>query len=315
MDSEKLRYLLIVAEEGSISRAAERLYISQSSLSKAIASVEAAIGHPLFRRTSAGMRPTESGVRYLQYAREAVTLEDKALSDLEKIWSRRKKTLITMGFSHLRNAIVLPKSLMDFLTNRPDVQTMFRIARDDELMQGLLEGTIDFAMLTMPLSTKLPVPLRGQKMYEERLLIAVPKDDPLLEKAVAVPYSTYPYLDPADLRERQFILGSRGSGLYELCQSFFEAEHIWPNVMLFEDSIRAATRFAEERAGLCFVNEEMVRLEPSPCLCYCITKDTLPIRQAILAWKASAEQDPVVGPSIQFFCEFLSRSDREGGAE
>lgn len=156
VESEKLRYLLIVAEEGSISKAADRLYMSQSSLSKAIASVEATIGYTLFQRTSAGMRPTESGLCYLQYAREAVALEDRVLSDLEKIWRRKQKTLITMGFSHLRNAIVLPKSLMDFLTDRPDVQTMFRIARDDELIQGLLEGTIDFAMLTMPLSSKLP---------------------------------------------------------------------------------------------------------------------------------------------------------------
>ena len=65
MGLEKLEYLLTVEETGSISKAAEILYMSQPSLSKSIASVESSIGCKIFQRTSTGLKPTVEGKRYL----------------------------------------------------------------------------------------------------------------------------------------------------------------------------------------------------------------------------------------------------------
>jgi len=308
MDTEKLRYLLVIQEEGSISKAADRLYMSQPSLSKAVASVEASIGCKLFLRTSGGLVPTEEGLRYLQYAKDVIALEKKVTEDLARIRQGNRKRLITWGFSFLRNAIVIPKQLTDFTSSHPNIQIMVQIASERDLFLGLLNHTIDFALLTLPLSGKVPVPLRFQELYEERLLIAVPQNNPLLEKAVFSEKDPYPYLSPSALRDQRFILSSQGSGLYELCQSFFESEHICPNIVMFEDSVQAAKRFVEEGTGICFLNEELVRLSPSPQLCYCSTSQTLPNRHAVLSWHPSAEDDPFLWPAIQFYCSVLKKN-------
>ena len=63
MNLKELNYIVTIADEGSISRAAEKLYMAQSSLSQFLQLYEAELGAPLFMRTSRGVRPTASGPR------------------------------------------------------------------------------------------------------------------------------------------------------------------------------------------------------------------------------------------------------------
>lgn len=76
MTLQQLRYLIAVAEAGSITAAADRLFISQPSLSKAIAELESEMGITLFERLAKGVRQTEEGTRFLSYARQVVEQAD-----------------------------------------------------------------------------------------------------------------------------------------------------------------------------------------------------------------------------------------------
>lgn len=76
MTLAQLRYVVEVAARGSISAAAAALYISQPSLSKAVAELEAEMGVVIFTRTSRGAEPTEDGTRFLSYARQVVEQAD-----------------------------------------------------------------------------------------------------------------------------------------------------------------------------------------------------------------------------------------------
>lgn len=69
MNLNHLEYLIAVAENGSINRAAQALYVSQPYLSGVIKSVEEELGFPVFRRTSTGVEPTELGVQALEGAK------------------------------------------------------------------------------------------------------------------------------------------------------------------------------------------------------------------------------------------------------
>ena len=72
----QLRYLIQVAESGSISAAAEKLFIAQPSLSKAISELESEMGIAIFARSSRGVELTEEGTRFLAYARQVVEQAD-----------------------------------------------------------------------------------------------------------------------------------------------------------------------------------------------------------------------------------------------
>ena len=70
MEIKELNYLIAIAEEKSISKAAERLYMAQSSLSQFLFQYEAELGAKLFVRTARGVRPTSAGEVFIDHARQ-----------------------------------------------------------------------------------------------------------------------------------------------------------------------------------------------------------------------------------------------------
>ncbi len=290
MEIEKLKTLLAIEEEKSISKAADKLYMSQPSLSKLVTSIEGMLGFRIFQRTPAGLVPTRLGERYLLFAREAVALENRTFEDMERIRAEQKKHRIVFGLAYTRNAIAIPKKLQIAL---PDVQLRIRIRSEEELLDGLQEGTIDFALLTLPLNEQLPSGIRSKEVYTERILIAVSKNNPLADRGVVREGEPWPYLAPEFLRDQIFISSGRGTGLFELTEAFFRAEGIAPDVRVVEDSVLAAKRFAEEEWGICFVTEEVAAHDTEGRLRYFTTNDTLPLRRVCFAWNRMTESDPL----------------------
>ena len=73
MTLQQLIYVVTVADETSMNRAAQRLYLAQSSLSAGIHSLEEELGFSLFRRSNRGVAPTPEGEEFLAYARQIVS--------------------------------------------------------------------------------------------------------------------------------------------------------------------------------------------------------------------------------------------------
>lgn len=76
MEFRQFRYILKIAEEGTLSRAARKLYISQPSLSQMLTALERNIGAPLFDRGTKCLTPTAVGRLYLETARAIITLDE-----------------------------------------------------------------------------------------------------------------------------------------------------------------------------------------------------------------------------------------------
>ena len=82
MELKELRYIVTLAEEGSISRAADRLFMAQSSLSQFLLQYEKELGTPLFARTAKGIRPTTGGASFIERAREILLQYRRAENEL-----------------------------------------------------------------------------------------------------------------------------------------------------------------------------------------------------------------------------------------
>ncbi len=293
MEIEKLRYLLVIQEEASISQAANRLYMSQPSLSKILLAIEKTLGYKLFERASGGMVPTPEGNCYLQYAREAVDAEEKVLADMAALHEEANRKRIVFGLAHTRNAITLPPDI--FSRKAGDYQVIIRILRDEELLKGVADGSIDFAMMTITRQTVFPESIRHKELYVEHVLVGARKDDPICEHASDMMGSPYPYLDPKYLNGANIVLSGEGTGLYDICQEFFRANDINPDIRIFEDSVQAVKRFVEEGlADICFVNEEVVVKAPSDKLRFFMTDESMPLRHVGLIWRRNTEKDMVV---------------------
>ena len=115
---KKARYVCAIYREGSITRAAERLYVSQPCLSTAIKQLERELGFPLFERTSSSVKPTELGLEYIRVAEKIIALEDGFASRVRDVNSLEGGVL-RVGGSNYVSSYILPKIVDKFSRLHP----------------------------------------------------------------------------------------------------------------------------------------------------------------------------------------------------
>ena len=177
MEMKEFVYLITLAEEGNISRAAERLYMAQSSLSQFLQQFEAELGVKLFIRTSKGIRPTHNGEAFLEHARSMILEYQRAKNEL---WDNENLTAgkIIFGISTFRGLRMLPKILKRFHEKYPNVNVEVVEENSMRLEDLLIEGKLDLAVVAMP-----TVKLKNEVsiLKRDEILIVTNKDHPVAE--------------------------------------------------------------------------------------------------------------------------------------
>lgn len=125
MDLKEQRYVCTLAECGNLTRAADRLYISQPALSIYISNLEKHLGMPLFCRQGKRFILTKAGERYVHYARGILAISSRFDSEMSMLLSDEAGRL-RMGISVLRGAWFLPRVLKDFHERWPKVELVLR---------------------------------------------------------------------------------------------------------------------------------------------------------------------------------------------
>lgn len=249
MEFRELTNILTIAEEGSLSKAAEKLFVSQSSLSQFLKTYETAIGCSLFVRTSAGMRPTEAGERVLEAARQILTIGDNLQNELWDI-AHLSTGKITLGLTPFRGSFVLPAILPVFYQHYPKITVQTVEAKTQELEELLLRGAIDVALLTYPLiNKKLPT----EPAYEEEVYLAIQKDNPILKKAILDKTTGRIFLHFKDVLEEPFIFLTKGQRLFQLAEDQFEQYGCKPNIIQKTQNPETSLRLAEKGLGIAFM--------------------------------------------------------------
>lgn len=139
-------YFLTIAQERSISRAAEKLYVSQSSLSQYLAKLESALEVKLFDRSKSPIQLTEAGRVYQSYLESNSHLYQKLQSDLNGLNSSRSQA-INIGLGTWRGNLLLPEILPTFLSQHPNAQVSLHEFPVSELFALTLNETVDFAVM------------------------------------------------------------------------------------------------------------------------------------------------------------------------
>lgn len=194
MNTAALQAFVTVMQTGSVSRAAERLFVTQPAISKRLRILEEEFGVVLFTPIGRGIQPTQAAIELLPRAKRWLLDYDEikhALSHAQE----QIAGLLRIGTSHHIGLHHLPVALKSFVQSHPDVQLDVHFVDSEQAHQAVLTGELELAFLTLP-----PTP-------DERLSYLEIWADPLVFVVAPFhPLASQPQVTLADLARYSAIL-------------------------------------------------------------------------------------------------------------
>lgn len=176
MEHRLLDYFLAVAEELHFTKAADKLGITQPTLSHQIRLLEQELGTPLFQRSGKKNHLTQSGMILLEHARRVIHELEQARFEIGELAGlKRGKLRIGCSGNH-----ILTQSLISFHRQHPGIELNVIELATDETHEGLLGNRLDLGVVFLPLEDENLVSL---PLFDEELVLIVSKDHPLAMSA------------------------------------------------------------------------------------------------------------------------------------
>ncbi len=218
MELRHIRYFLTVAEEGSFTRAAEKLCIAQPPLSRQIRDLEEELNTPLFIRKARGLALTEAGERFMQYASRIRQLADQSVEDIKEMNEGLSGTLYLATVEGYAPAL-FAKWIAAFKERYPQVEYELWNGNSDDVVKRILSGLSDIGVITAPYDEE---GLQGRIIYEEPWVAIIPADHPLaMEEGDSV--------ELKKLAPYQLIIPSRQSRKQEI-ENWFAPLKVEPKI-------------------------------------------------------------------------------------
>jgi DNA-binding transcriptional LysR family regulator len=251
MEFSQLEFFVTVVEEGSFSKAAERVYRTQPAVSIAIRRLEEEINAPLFERSQKTPALTEVGELVYDYAKRILSLRNQTFNVVSELKSLQRGR-VRIGANESTSLYLLPHLILDYRALYPNVMVEIFRQPSEHLPREVLDHNVDFAVLAFePVDSDLesfPV------LRDELVLIMHPEHPMARRRSVTV----------EDLGNEAFLAHNVKTGSrYKVMETF--AQHKTPlNITLELATIETIKRFVQLRIGLAFaprmcVTEELER--------------------------------------------------------
>lgn len=274
--SPEMFYVYTIWQEGSFSKAAKKLYLTQPALSIAVRKLEEKIGMPLFDRKRKPLTLTVAGEIYIDTAVKELQLEREQQQRFDDI-----KNLVTgcvrLGGTHYLNAYILPEVLTSFHKQYPGVELQIRESSARTVSRMLEDREVD---ITFNCSPEFVRDYPHYEMFADYVLLAVPKEDPINERfgsfaltaeQVCAGAHLEPWLERIGLdafAELPIIQLKKGNNLHERTLEMFREVSVEPTVMMELNQLVTAYHLAETGMGATFVSDRIVRPTSSSLLFY-----------------------------------------------
>lgn len=278
MDFRQLQYVLKVAECGSITKAANELYMAQPSLSSYIGKVEKELGVLLFDRSVNPIQLTLAGEEYVKEARRMLYIQEqlqKKLQDISQVSRRR----VRIGISHERGIFMLPRILPVFRERFPEVSVEVVPGSHKKLSAQLSEGTLDIVMLP---TIEKTADFRYIDVYEEEIMVCAGAG---IVRSEHLHEGKWDMIDPDRCGSIPFIKMEPGHVITHAFDRVFTGKM---NIVFEAYSSAEALRLAAAGMGACLVSQmtmDMIQYDhatrafsigPKPMtwsVCACMRKD------------------------------------------
>ena len=272
---QEMKYVYQVYLDGSISRAAEHLYITQPALSMSIQKIENELGMPLFDRSTRPLTLTLAGQIYIETVRQAMFLEKDMVRQMEDV--RRLNTgSLCIGGSHYLNSYILPQVLTGFSRKYPGIQLQLVELSSAQLAQMLADRELD---LTFNCDPEFLENFQRFPAFYDNILLAIPKEDPINQGLMRAALTSRdivkkrhlkkstPTVDLAQFKELEFLLLAPGNNLYDRGRQLFQEAGFHPKIKMEISQLATAYHLAEHGLAATFISDRLV-IGERDSLCY-----------------------------------------------
>ncbi|MCR3759799.1 LysR family transcriptional regulator [Clostridium felsineum] len=252
MDFKELQYVLAIAKNNSISKAAKELYISQPSLSKYLQNLERNLNIRLFDRMGNNFILTYAGERYIECAKDILRIK-KNLDDEFFDIVNQKKGRLNIACSIVRSPYLIPQTIPKFKEIYPNVEVNFlEETESNELDRLVSNGEVDVAIFNYSKDNPM---LQCELLKNEEITLVVSRDHPLAKEGKIIKGCNFPWIDIKKFKNDNFIVNYTDQKSGEMEKDIFDKLEIKPKVVLKTRSVECGIRLAACNFGVSFALE------------------------------------------------------------
>ncbi|MBQ8081890.1 MAG: LysR family transcriptional regulator [Clostridia bacterium] len=244
MDLHLIENILAIEEEKSITRAAERRFITQSALNQQLQKLEEELGTPLFRRARSNWQPTEAGKIYLEAARRMVMQKEDAYHRIADCAEQSRRRL-AVGLIPERGVDMFTAVYPFFHRAHPEAEVEPVECSVRAMQRMITAGELDLGLAT--LTPQQQDENTYHRMAAEEILLAVPAGHPSFSQGGRKKEDA-PEIPLSEFAGTPFVRIYRRSTLFDITEPLFEAAGYAPKVLFYTSSNVSKLRIVE--AGL-----------------------------------------------------------------
>jgi LysR family transcriptional regulator, regulator for metE and metH len=211
LEIRHLKLVQAIAAEGSVTRAGERLHLTQSALSHQLRDAESRLGTPLFVRLGRKMLPTPAGERLLASAADLLGRLQATEDDIHRM-TAQGEGLLRLTVECYTCYHWLPTLLDTYRRRHPRVEVRIVVEATKRPLQALLEGELDLAIVSVPVKDRR---LTVRPLFQDEMLVILSPDHPLADRPFIraedfADQHMYIYSTPEDNTAIQTVLAPAG---------------------------------------------------------------------------------------------------------
>lgn len=249
MNIKDFEYVSAVVEQGSISKAAERLCITQGALTKYLKRLERELDMPIFYRLGNQFLLTKAGEIYLKKAQQIIQLNRELEEELSLLASSREAA-VRMGCPMGMQSFVMDTLLPEFFRQYPQACVSLEEGSSLNLVRKIEEAHLDICLAYV---SERRIGLQYEFLSRTRMVLAVPLNSPLIKQAKIQQGQPYPVLTNWDWLNEPYISIAPHTQSGRDAERYFRRIGRRPHTRLYVDDTRNALAAVESQIGNCLL--------------------------------------------------------------
>ena len=278
MELRHLRYFKALAEQLNFTRAAERLHVTQSTLSHQIRQLEDMVGVPLLERKGKRISLTHAGRCLLDTANRTLDEIDGTLRDLKSIQEPPLAGRLAIGATHTFSIKLLGRYLNRFLQEFPRVRLELLELSAQDIENGLVNESLDIGIAYTPSTSG---ELWSEPLFMESLVLVTSKNHPFAGRK---------RLRMVELHNQKLVMHSSSMATRKLLDSYFEQAGARPAIVAEANSTFPMIHLVQTQKVAGILSEKAIPEDAG--LHQIILHDPAPTRMAALLWKKDRQYPP-----------------------